>query len=61
MSKEEKEEELPEEFKQLTELAIKLGWQFAIPHGGGPEDDGLLHGMIIGEESYINYILGDLD
>ena len=52
---------LPEEMKQLTEIVLKLGWNFAIPCGGGPEDDGLLHGMIIGEQSYINYILKHLD
>jgi len=42
-------------------LVLKLGWEFAIPAGGGKEDDGMLHGMIIGEESYIDYILGHLD
>lgn len=47
--------------KQITELVLKLGWNFAIPTGGGEEDDGLLHGMIIGEKSYINYILKHLD
>jgi hypothetical protein len=54
-------ENLPDEMKQLAEIVLKLGWNFAIPEGGGPEDDGLLHGMIVGEQSYIDYILKHLD
>jgi len=54
-------EDLPEEMKQITELVVKFGWNFALPAGGGAEDDELLHGMIIGEKSYICYILGHLD
>lgn len=54
-----KEKDLSKEIKQLTELIKKLGWNIAIPVGEGK--DGMLHGMIIGEESYINYILKHLD
>jgi hypothetical protein len=51
---------MEEDIKQLIELVKKLGWQIAIPSGGGEQDDGNVHGMIIGEESYVNYILKHL-
>ena len=54
-------EDLPNEMKQIANLVLQLGWNFAISKGGGPNDDGLLHGMIIGEQSYIDYILKHLD
>ena len=50
-------EETTKAYTLLIELVKKLNWGFAIPSGGGPEDDGNLHGMIIGESAYINYIL----
>ena len=52
--------DLDKEFKSLFNLIQKLGWDIAIPAGGGPEDDGNVKGMIIGEPSYINYILKHL-
>jgi hypothetical protein len=51
---------MEEDIKQLIELVKKLRWQIAIPSGGGEQDDGNVHGMIIGEESYVNYILKHL-
>jgi hypothetical protein len=49
------------DIKTLIDTCKKLGWEFAIPSGGGEEDDENVHGMIIGESSYINYILKHLD
>ena len=43
------------------DIVKELGWEFAIPSGGGECDDGNVHGMIIGEDSYINFILKHLD
>ena len=45
----------------LFELMKELGWNMAIPAGGGPADDGMVHGMIIGEEAYVNYVLKHLE
>ena len=45
----------------LVDLLKEMGWDIAIPKGGGPEDDGNIHGFIIGEQSYIDYILKHLD
>ncbi len=52
---------MEEEIKKLIDIVKKLGWQIAIPAGGGKEDDGNVHGMIIGEDAYVNYILKHLD
>jgi hypothetical protein len=52
---------MDEDFKELVKLIEKIGWELAIPSGGGEEDDGNVHGMIIGESSYIDYILKHLD
>lgn len=52
---------MEEDIKQLIELVKRLDWEFAIPEGGGSLDDGNVHGMIIGEDSYINYILKHLE
>jgi len=52
---------MEEDYKLLIELIKKLEWAIAIPCGGGKEDDGNVHGMIIGEQSYIDYILKHLD
>lgn len=45
----------------LIKRVKKLGWQVALPAGGGPKDDGMVHGMIIGESSYVEYVLKHLD
>ena len=45
-----------EKAKQLIQLVKDAGWQFAIPEG-----EGELKGMIIGEESYVDFILKHLD
>lgn len=50
------------EFEKLLELSLNelipaMGWDMAMPVGGGPEDDGLLKGLIIGESDYVNYVL----
>lgn len=45
----------------LVDLMKEMKWDIAIPEGGGPEDDGDVHGFIIGEKGYIDYILGHLD
>lgn len=52
---------MEEKIKQITTLVKELGWEIAIPSGGGSEDDGNVHGMIIGEASYVTYILNQLD
>ena len=49
------------EIEQIIELVKSMGWEVAIPSGGGDEDDENVHGMIIGEQSYIDYILKHLD
>ncbi len=54
----------PEQKKAMEpvmEMMKVMGWQIAIHKGGGPEDDKLIHGFIIGEQSYIDYILKHLD
>ena len=45
----------------ITDKVKELNWSIAIPTGGGKEDDGNVHGMIIGEKSYIDYILKHLE
>jgi len=45
----------------IVDIVKKLGWEIAIPSGGGEEDDGNVHGMIIGEKSYVDFILKHLD
>jgi len=50
-----------DEMKQLVKLIEQLGWEVAIPSGGGEEDDGNVHGMIIGEKSYVEFVLKHLD
>ena len=50
-----------EEIEQLIKIIKKIGWEIAIPSGGGKEDDGMVHGMIIGESAYVDYILKHLD
>ena len=52
---------MEEKVKKLIDIVKELGWEFAIPSGGGECDDGNVHGMIIGEDSYINFILKHLD
>lgn len=54
-------EDTEKAYALLVTLIEKLGWSIAMPTGGGPEDDGLVHGMIIGEEPYIDYILKHLE
>jgi hypothetical protein len=49
------------EFKLLADLVKELEWEIAIPSGGGDEDDKMVHGMIIGEKSYVDYILKHLE
>lgn len=49
------------DIEQLIDLIKKLGWDVAIPSGGGEEDDGNVHGMIIGEKAYVEYVLKHLD
>jgi hypothetical protein len=50
-----------EAYTLLITLIKKLNWDIALPTGGGPEDDRNVHGMIIGEQSYIDYILKHLE
>jgi hypothetical protein len=51
-----------EEFiKLVADKAKELGWEIAIPSGGGEEDDGNVHGLIIGEPGYVEYILKHLE
>lgn len=50
-----------EDLEKMIELIKKLGWIVAIPNGGGEKDDGNVHGMIIGEEDYVKYVLKHLD
>lgn len=45
----------------LIELIKGMNWVIAIPAGGGPEDDEMVHGMIIGEQSYVDYVLKHLE
>jgi hypothetical protein len=52
---------MEEKIKQIINLCTEINWQIALPEGGGNEDDGNVHGMIIGEQSYINYILKHLE
>ena len=52
---------MEEKVKKLIDIVKELGWEFAIPSGGEECDDGNVHGMIIGEDSYINFILKHLD
>jgi hypothetical protein len=54
-------EETIKAYTLLIELVKKLHWEVAMPTGGGPEDDGIVHGMIIGEKTYVNYVLKHLD
>lgn len=51
----------PDDVKTIARCAINLGWDIAIPAGGGPEDDEMVHGMIIGEEDYVKYVTKHLD
>lgn len=46
-----------EKIKELINIIKELGWQLAIPDGN---DEAIIKGMIIGEESYVNYILSEL-
>jgi hypothetical protein len=55
------EDKIPQDIKIITDCALRLGWSFAVPKGGGVEDDGEVHGMIIGELAYIKYILKHLE
>lgn len=48
-------------FISLTKFLKKLNWEIAIPAGGGPEDDGNVHGMVIGEKAYVDFVLKHLD
>jgi len=54
-------EEHKKAMEPVLEMMKVMNWQIAIPKGGGPEDDGEVHGLIIGEQSYIDYILKHLD
>ena len=62
-----KEEELDIDFidtemlQPIFDVMDKIGWDCAIPLGGGPEDDGRVAGMIIGEPAYVEYVLKHLD
>jgi len=51
---------MEDKIKKIIELITDIGWDVALPTGGGDEDDGNVHGMIIGETSYIDYILKHL-
>jgi hypothetical protein len=33
-----------------------MGWTVLMPEGGGPEDDGTVKGMVIGEEEFVKYV-----
>lgn len=50
------EKEIPKELKQITEATLKLGWQIALPKEGESGDE-LLHGMVIGDSDFVDYIL----
>lgn len=52
---------MEENYKLLVQLIKKLDWEIAIPNGGGDKDDGKVHGLVIGEQSYVDYILKHLD
>ena len=52
---------MEEKILQIKKLCEELGWDIAIPEGGGSKDDGNVHGFIIGEQSYIDYILKHLE
>jgi len=45
----------------LIKMMKEMHWNIALPAGGGPKDDKKVHGMIIGEQSYIDYILKHLE
>ena len=49
------------EIEEIIKLVKQLGWDVAVPSGGGDKDDGNLHGLIIGETSYVEYILKHLE
>lgn len=44
----------------VLEMMKVMNWSIAIHNGGGIDDDGDVHGFIIGEQSYIDYILKHL-
>jgi hypothetical protein len=52
---------MEDNIKEILRLVKEVGWDIALPQGGGEEDDGELKGMIIGELSYVNYILKHLE
>lgn len=49
------------DLEKLMDFVKNSGWVIAFPSGGGEEDDGNLHGMIIGEPAYVDYVLKHLD
>jgi len=46
--------------KQIADLVREMGWAIALPNDGLAKDDDNVHGMIIGESAYVDYILGCL-
>ena len=54
-------EDTEKAYTLLITLIKKFNWEIAIPNGGGEDDDGMLHGMIIGEQSYVDYVLKHLE
>lgn len=54
-------EDTEKAYTLLITLIKKLNWEIAIPNGGGSDDDGIVHGMIIGERSYVDYVLKHLE
>ena len=54
-------EDTEKAYTLLITLIKKFNWEIAIPSGGGSDDDGMVHGMIIGERSYVDYVLKHLE
>lgn len=52
---------MEEKIKELTNIAKDLGWDIAFPAGDGELSDGNVHGFIIGESAYVNYVLKHLE
>jgi len=48
-----------EPYQQLVDAITEMGWGIAVPEENA--DDEILHGLIIGEQSYIDGILDQLE
>jgi intergrase/recombinase len=47
--------------KRVIKFSNDMGWDLLIPEGGGPDDDGILRGIIMGEKAYVNYVVKCLE